>query len=169
VWNTVQDHKGYINVENSEKGTVFELYFPVTREELAAEKEEVPLGDYLGHGEKILVVDDEERQREIAGGILTKLGYKAEAVSSGEEAIEYVKEHPVDLIVLDMVMPKGINGRKTYEEIIKIHPGQKAIIASGYVKTKEVELAQELGAGKYIKKPYTLPKVGLAAKEELEK
>jgi two-component system, cell cycle sensor histidine kinase and response regulator CckA len=169
VWNTVQDHKGYINVESSEKGTVFELYFPVTREELAAEKEEVPLGDYLGHGEKILVVDDEERQREIAGGILTKLGYKAEAVSSGEEAIEYVKEHPVDLIVLDMVMPKGINGRKTYEEIIKIHPGQKAIIASGYVKTKEVELAQELGAGKYIKKPYTLPKVGLAAKEELEK
>ena len=169
VWNTVQDHKGYINVESSEKGTVFELYFPVTREELAAEKEEVPLGDYLGHGEKILVVDDEERQREIAGGILTKLGYKAEAVSSGEEAIEYVKEHPVDLIVLDMVMPKGINGRKTYEEIIKIHPGQKAIIASGYAKTKEVELAQELGAGKYIKKPYTLPKIGLAAKEELEK
>ena len=169
VWNTVQDHKGYVNVKSSEKGTVFELYFPVTREELAAEKEEVPLGDYLGHGEKILVVDDEERQREIACGILTKLGYNAEAVSSGEEAVEYVKEHPVDLMVLDMVMPKGINGRKTYEEIIKIHPKQKAIIASGYAKTKEVELAQELGAGKYIKKPYTLPKVGLAVKEELEK
>ncbi|MBT7052294.1 MAG: response regulator, partial [Desulfobacula sp.] len=160
---------GYINVESSEKGTVFELYFPVTREELAAEKEEVPLGDYLGHGEKILVVDDEERQREIAGGILTRLGYNAETVSSGEEAIEYVRENPVDLIVLDMVMPKGINGRKTYEEIIKIRPGQKTIIASGYAKTKEVDKAQELGAGKYIKKPYTLSKVGLAVKEELEK
>ena len=100
---------------------------------------------------------------------MTRLGYNSETVSSGEEAIEYVKEHPVDLIVLDMVMPKGINGRKTYEEIIKIRPGQKAIIASGYAKTKEVDLAQELGAGKYIKKPYTLPKVGLAVKEELEK
>ena len=110
VWNTVQDHKGYINVKSSEKGTVFELYFPVTREKVAAEKVEVPLDDYLGHGEKILVVDDEERQREIASGILTRLGYNAEAVSSGEEAIEYVKENPVDLIVLDMVMPKGING-----------------------------------------------------------
>ena len=169
VWNSMQDHKGYINVRTSEKGTVFELYFPTTREQVAAGAEEVPLDDYLGHGERILVVDDEERQREIAGGILTRLGYNSETVSSGEEAIEYVKEHPVDLIVLDMVMPKGINGRRTYEEIIKIHPGQKAIIASGYSKTKEVDLAQELGAGKYIKKPYTLPKVGFAVKEELEK
>ena len=80
-----------------------------------------------------------------------------------------MKEHPVGLIVLDMVMPKGINVRKTYEEIIKIRPEQKAIIASGYAKTKEVDLAQELRTGKYIKKPYTLEKVGLAVKEELEK
>ena len=167
VWNSMQDHDGYINVKSSEKGTVFELYFPVTREQVSDEKEKVPLEDYLGHGEKILVVDDEERQREIASGILTRLGYSAESVSSGEEAIEYVKENPVDLIVLDMVMPKGINGRKTYEEIIKIHPGQKVVIASGYAKTKEVGIAQELGAGKYIKKPYTLAKVGVAVKEEL--
>ena len=169
VWNTVQDHKGYIDVKSSEKGTLFELYLPVTRKEIAAAKEEVPLEDYLGHGEMILVVDDEERQREIACGMLTKLGYTAEAVSSGEEAIEYIKQSPVDLIVLDMFMPKGLNGRETYEEIIKFHPKQKAIIASGYAKTKEVNIAQKLGAGKYIKKPYTLGKVGLAVREELEK
>ena len=169
VWNSMQDHNGYIDVKSGEKGTVFELYFPVTREKMAAEKEEVPLDDYLGHGEKILVVDDEENQREIASGILTRLGYMAETVSSGEEAIEYVKENSVDLIVLDMVMPKGINGRETYEEIIKTRTGQKAIIASGYTKTKEVKIAQDLGAGKYIKKPYTLGKVGLAVKEELDK
>ena len=168
VWNTVQDHKGYINVKSSEKGTVFELYFPVTRQAVAAEKEAVPLKDYLGHGEKILVVDDEERQREIACGMLTRLGYKAEAVSSGEEAIAYLKEHAADLIVLDMVMPKGINGRETYEEIIKICPGQKAITASGFSETEEVKMAQRSGAGKYIKKPYILEKIGLAVKEELE-
>jgi len=153
VWNTVQDHNGYINVETSERGTVFELYFPVTRKEIAAEKEPVDLKGYMGHGEKILVVDDEESQREIAIGILTKLGYHAEAVSGGEEAIAYVKENPVDLIVLDMVMPKGMNGRETYKEIIKVRPGQKAIIASGYAQTEEVTAAQDLGAGKYIKKP----------------
>jgi len=169
VWNTVQDHKGYINVESSEKGTVFELYFPVTRKEVSDEKAKIPLENYLGHGEKILVVDDEERQRVIACGMLTKLDYTAEAVSSGEEAIKYMKENTVDLIVLDMVMPKGINGRETYQQIIKIRPGQKAIIASGYAKTKEVDIAQELGAGKYIKKPYTLEKIGVAVKKELEK
>ena len=169
VWNTTQDYNGYINVNSSEKGTTFELYFPVTREEVAAEGEEVPLKDYLGHGERILVVDDDETQREIASGMLTKLGYKSESVSSGEDAIEYMKEHSVDLIVLDMVMPKGINGRKTYEEIIKIRPGQKAIIASGHAQSKEVDIAQELGAGKYVKKPYILEKIGVAVKEELGK
>ena len=169
VWNTTQDYNGYINVNSSEKGTTFELYFPVTREEVADEKEEVPLQNYLGHGEKILVVDDDENQREIASGMLTELGYNAESVSSGEDAIEYIKEHSVDLIVLDMVMPKGINGRKTYEEIIKIRPGQKAIIASGHAQSKEVDIAQELGAGKYVKKPYILEKIGVAVKEELEK
>jgi CheY-like chemotaxis protein len=169
VWNTVQDHNGYISLKSSDNGTVFELYFPVTGEKVADGKEALPLDNYLGHGEKILVVDDEEKQREIAGVLLTKLGYVPEAVESGEEAIEYIKGNAVDLIVLDMVMPKGINGRETYQQIIKIRPGQKAIIASGYAKSKEVDIAQELGAGKYIMKPYTLEKIGVAVKEELKK
>ncbi len=60
-----------------------------------------------------------------------------------------------------------MNGRETYEEIIKIHPKQKAIIASGFAKTEDVKAAQKLGAGKYIKKPYTLEKIGIAIKKEL--
>jgi DNA-binding NtrC family response regulator len=68
-----------------------------------------------------------------------------------------------------MIMPKGINGRETYEEIIKVRPGQKAIIASGFAKTREVDAAQDLGAGTYIKKPYILEKIGIAVKRELEK
>ena len=168
VWNTVQDHNGYINVKSRETGTLFEIYFPVTREAVAAVGEAVPLEDYQGHGEKILIVDDEERQREIAGGVLTKLGYEIQTVASGEEAILYVKEYAVDLILLDMVMPKGMNGRETYEEIIKIQPGRKAVIASGYAKTKDVEKIQKLGAGQYIKKPYTLAGVGLAVKAALK-
>ena len=167
VWNTVQEHSGYINVETSGAGTVFELYFPVTRDERISKNEPVPLKDYLGHGEKILVVDDEEGQREIACNMLTKLGYKPEAVSSGEEAVQYVKESSVDLIVLDMIMPKGMNGRETYQEIIKIRPSQKAVIASGYAKTLDVDFAKKLGAGHYIKKPYTLEKIGVAVKDEL--
>jgi len=53
--------------------------------------------------------------------------------------MDYTQRQPVDRIVLDMVMPKGIKGRKTHEAIIQICPGQKVIIASGYAGTEEVE------------------------------
>ena len=169
VWNTVQDHGGYVNVMSDEDRTIFELYFPITRAEVAADTEQVSWENYAGNGEKILVVDDEELQREIACGLLIKLGYSAKAVSSGEEAIGYLKTHSVDLVVLDMIMFPGINGRETYERIIKIHPNQKAIIASGFAETEDVKVSQELGAGKYIKKPFTLVTLAIAVKEELEK
>ena len=101
--------------------------------------------------------------------MLTKLGYVAKAVASGEEAIGYLKTHAVDLIVLDMIMFPGMNGRETYERIIKIHPSQKAIIASGFAETEDVQATQKLGAGKYIKKPFTLQTLAIAIREELKK
>ena len=68
-----------------------------------------------------------------------------------------------------MIMEPGINGLETYERIIKDHPNQKAIIASGYSETDDVTIAQRLGAGEYIKKPYTLEKIGTAIRDELKK
>jgi len=82
--------------------------------------------------------------------MLKIFGYITKAVSSGEEAIEYLHENTVDLILLDMIMDPGINGRETYERIIKIHPNQKAIIVSGFAETADVKKIQKLGAGKYI-------------------
>jgi DNA-binding NarL/FixJ family response regulator len=67
-----------------------------------------------------------------------------------------------------MIMPKGINGRETYERIIERRPNQKAIIASGFAETNDVKAIRKLGSGTYIKKPYTLEKIGLAIKKELE-
>jgi len=167
VWNTVQDHDGYINVASSRMGTVFELYFPVTRELAAPDAEQVSLADYLGNGERILVVDDESSQREVACQLIEKLNYRAASVSSGEEALVYLKSRAVDLLVLDMIMPHGINGRETFARARDINPAQKAIIASGFAETEEVKAAQALGAGDYLKKPYTLEKIGLAIKTEL--
>ena len=169
VWNIVQDHDGYINVHTGTEGTAFELFFPVSRQTLEQKSKAVSLSQYMGHGEKLLVVDDEENQREIACEILHKLGYRPASVPSGEAAVDYVKAHSVDLIVLDMVMPKGMDGLQTYEEILKVRPGQKVVIASGYAKTEAVAKAQKLKAGAYVKKPYTLEKIGLAVREELEK
>jgi two-component system, cell cycle sensor histidine kinase and response regulator CckA len=125
--------------------------------------------DYRGKGEMILIVDDVKNQREITRNMLDALGYRSYAVSSGIEAVEYLKEHRVDLILLDMIMTPGINGRETYERIMEIHPRQKAVIVSGLAETDEVKKTQRLGAGKYVKKPLRLQEIGLAIKEELEK
>ena len=168
VWNVVQDHQGYIDVQSTENGTTFEIYFPITREAIANRESPLPIGDYKGAGETILIVDDVETQREIACDMLNTLGYITKAVSSGEEAVKYLQEHTVDLILLDMIMDPGINGRETYERVIKIYPNQKTVIVSGFVETDEVRETQRLGAGRFIKKPFTLEKIGFALKNELK-
>jgi signal transduction histidine kinase/ActR/RegA family two-component response regulator len=169
VWNIMLDHGGYIDVVTNEHGTSFELYCPMTRESLVRRDIAISISDYAGNGEMILVVDDVESQREISCRMLEKLGYKTAAVSSGEEAVEYLKANRVDLVLLDMIMDPGINGLQTYQRIIKIHPNQKAILISGFSETYEVLQAQKLGAGQYLKKPVTIERIGLAVKEELEK
>jgi len=168
VWGTVKDHKGYIDVESSEgNGTTFTLCFPVTREEIAKDESLVSIQDYMGKGESVLIVDDVQEQRELASKMLNRLGYSVNTVSSGEEAVDYLKKHSADLLVLDMIMDPGIDGLDTYKKILELHPGQKAIIASGFSETERVKEAQKLGAGQYIKKPYTLENIGLAIKNEL--
>ncbi len=169
VWNVIQDHKGYIDVTSARRGTTFELFFPITREELLESDLSMPLEELKGDGQKILVIDDVESQRHISCRMLETFGYKTEAVSSGEEAVEYLKENTADLILLDMIMDPGINGRETYERIKRIHPNQKAIIVSGFAVTDDVMETKNLGAGQFIKKPLTLEKIGIAVKEELVK
>ena len=133
VWGTVKDHHGYINVESEEgKGSIFTLYFPVTREDISAEASAISISEYMGSGESILIVDDVKGQRDLAATMLQKLNYNVASVSSGEEAIEYLKEHKIDLILLDMIMDPGMDGLETYEKVLEIHPRQKAIIVSGF-------------------------------------
>lgn len=168
VWGTVKDHNGYIDIQSAEgKGTTFTLYFPVTRRETGECESTLPIEEYMGNGEFILVVDDVEDQREIASRILIKLGYLVTCVSSGEEAVDYLKDHSADLLVLDMIMDPGIDGLETYKRILELHPDQKAIIASGFSATDRVKDVQKMGAGAYIKKPYTLEKIGIIVKTEI--
>ncbi|MDP1992368.1 MAG: PAS domain S-box protein [Syntrophales bacterium] len=169
VWGTVKDHNGYIDVQTGVgEGTVFTLYFPVTREELIAPQQKVPIGRYMGNGESALVVDDVAEQRDIAAGLLTRLGYEVHVVSSGEEAVEYLKRNKTDILVLDMIMAPGIDGLETYQRVLEVNPKQKAILVSGFSETDRVREAQKLGAGAYIKKPYLMEKIGVAIREELD-
>ncbi len=170
VWGTVKDHNGYIDVHSSiGNGTIFSLYFPITREVVNTDKINFSIGYCKGNGEKILIVDDIKEQRDIASGMLEQLNYSVCVASSGEEAVQYMKENSVDLLVLDMIMDPGIDGLETYERILELHPKQKAIIASGFSETSRVENAQRLGAGGYLKKPYKIKELGQAVKQELER
>jgi len=170
VWGTVKDHKGHIDVQSIEgKGTRFTLYFPATRKELTKDTSALPPEDHVGKGESILVVDDVKEQREVASIILKRLGYSVAQVSSGDEAVDYMKDNSADMLVLDMIMDPGIDGFETYKRILELHPHQRAILVSGYCETERVKRAQELGAGAYVKKPYTLERIGLAIRAELDK
>lgn len=170
VWGTVKDHSGYIDIVSAlGRGTTITLYFPVTRKEMLKEKFPLSIENYVGNGESVLVVDDVEEQREIATLMLKKLGYSVTSVSSGEEAVAYMKDGSADVLLLDMIMDPHIDGLETYKKILELHAGQKAIIASGFSETERVKEAQKLGAGTYIRKPYLLERIGLAIKQELGK
>lgn len=170
VWGIVKDHKGYIDVSSSQnKGTTFELYFPTTRMEVGVKEESDITEPHTGKGESVLVIDDINEQRDIACAILSRLGYTPTAVNSGEEALEYLKDNSCDLLLLDMIMDPGIDGLETYRRILDLHPKQKAVITSGFSKTDRVKEAQRLGAGQFIKKPYTLHNIALAIRNELDK
>ncbi|MFH0998251.1 MAG: ATP-binding protein [Pseudomonadota bacterium] len=165
VWSSVLDHGGTVQVESSAKGTAFILYFPVSEKEVMPKDTNAGIEGLKGSGETVLVVDDEPQQLDIAGRMLTVLGYNFVCVDSGETAVVYLLENRVDMVLLDMLMDPGINGRQTYEQIIRIHPNQKAIIASGFSESEDVRMIRQLGARGFIKKPYSIEQLGTALKE----
>ncbi|MCK9362570.1 MAG: transporter substrate-binding domain-containing protein [Syntrophales bacterium] len=170
VWGTVKDHNGYINVQSEAgKGSVFTLYFPVTREEISTEASAATVSEYMGKGETILVMDDVKEQRELASNMLKTLNYQVASAASGEDAVAYIKEHEVNLLVLDMIMDPGMDGLDAYKSILTIRPQQRAVIVSGFSESERVLAAKKLGAGAYVRKPYIKEKLGLAVRKELDR
>ena len=161
VWNTIRDHGGGVGVSSSPQGTIFDIFLPSVAAEAPAQTT-VDWRAFKAQGESVLVIDDEQRQREIAAQLLDSLNYRVSTASSGEEAVRYLADHRVDILVLDMIMTPGQNGRATYQEILKLHPGQKAVVASGFAADEDVRACLAMGAGAYVAKPYTLEKIGEA-------
>ena len=162
----IKDHKGYIDLSTKVgEGTSFYLYFPVTRETIEAQETD----QIAGGCETVLVVDDDDIQRDIVRSLLQKLGYEVSVVESGEKAIKFLRNNPQDLLILDMIMPSGMDGADTYTKVVEIYPQQKAIVVSGYSETESVQKVQSLGAGAFIKKPVTLHKIAGAVRKELDR
>ncbi|MDA8139657.1 MAG: ATP-binding protein [Desulfobacteraceae bacterium] len=170
VWGTVKDHGGYVDVASEVgRGTTFTLYFPASTLPEEDAPAPLPLEDYKGQGESVLVIDDVAEQREIACGILETLGYKALAVPSGEAAVAHLKQTRADILLLDMIMSPGIDGLETYKQILLLHPDQKAVIASGFSENERVKEAMALGACTFIRKPYSIERIGLTIRALLER
>ena len=166
VWGVVKDHNSYLDVNSRMgKGTTFSIYFPVTSDEGPT-----PLNKYVNlRGiETILVIDDNEDLRELAERLLSSLGYNVNSAENGRAGIKYLKSHKVDIVILDMIMEDDFDGLDTFEKIIELRPEQKVILASGFSETERVKKAQDLGAGRYVRKPFTREEIGLAIRESLD-
>jgi CheY-like chemotaxis protein len=166
VQTIVEDHGGHLDLDTEVgRGSTFTIYLPVVRQPMA----DAPVPQELRGGtESILVVDDDHLQREVATELLQSLGYHAEAVASGDEALAHLASNSPDLLILDMIMP-GMDGAETFRRVHEIRPCQRAIIVSGYSESDRVTEAMRLGAGAYLRKPMTLEKLGFAVRAELDR
>lgn len=168
VYGIIKDHHGYYDVFSElGQGTEFVLYFPLSEAAVCPGETTAPIGQ-TGN-ETVLVVDDSAEQRELVRDIAAGLGYTVHAVENGHQAAEFVARQPVDILVLDMIMEPGFDGLDTYREIVKIRPGQKAIVVSGYSETERVREMMRLGSGSFLKKPYRVDDLAKAIRKELDR
>lgn len=136
AYSIMKNHDGEITVESEpEIGTTFSLYLPAFPEKRVPRKEaeERPKTG----GGRILVMDDEEIVREVAGRMLRAMGYEVGFAKDGAEAIALYREawaagQPFDAVILDLTVPGGMGGKEAVRKLIEIEPHVKAIASSGY-------------------------------------
>jgi two-component system cell cycle sensor histidine kinase/response regulator CckA len=161
VFGIVREHRGWLTVESQpEQGTTFRLFFPACKQ--VAEATELVADDCLCTGcETILVAEDEPMLREIVVMVLRIQGYTVLEAASGPEALEVWKraEHPVHLLLTDMVMPGGMMGSELAERLLRLSPPLKVIYTSGYSPGMEGSDISLSKGRNFLPKPYSLSKL----------
>ncbi|HCY85586.1 MAG TPA: hypothetical protein DHV36_10665, partial [Desulfobacteraceae bacterium] len=170
VLGTVNDHKGFIQMTSTPgEGTRISLYFPAALD--ASFREASPGSErieaLLGNNEKILVVDDEPVQLNIAEKLLTRLGYSVHCCPSGEACLEFLGKYPVDLVILDIIMEPGMDGVSTCKKILADRPYLKVLFVTGYSEADTLEKARQLSGGSCLFKPYALEDMGRMVRDRL--
>ncbi|MCK5139308.1 MAG: sigma-54-dependent Fis family transcriptional regulator, partial [Thermodesulfovibrionia bacterium] len=117
----------------------------------------------------VLVVDDEESILETLSGILNDDGYEVVTSSSGEQALTFVKETSPEIILLDVWMPRGIDGLETLKAIKELSQEPIVIMISGHSNIDTAVQATKLGAYDFLEKPLSLEKVLITIKRAIEK
>ncbi|MBI1910820.1 MAG: response regulator [Deltaproteobacteria bacterium] len=173
VYSIIKNHDGNISFDSRPgKGTTVSIYLPVSSKEAAMPKpaDEHPI---KGKG-KILIMDDEEIIRDVAGKILIELGYDVETVKDGTEAIDiYKKAHshgaPFDAVIIDLTIPGGMGGKEAIQKLLEFDPSVKAIVSSGYSDDSIMSDFGKYGFSAVIAKPYRLTELSKTVHQVLEK
>ncbi|WP_300461394.1 response regulator [Desulfobacula sp.] len=158
AYGIITSHQGMFKVESKpDKGSSFMFFLPAIPAKagnVRVQKEKRKI--FNGKG-TILLVDDEKGVVEVCSEMLESLGYQVTSVSSGSEAIDFLKtkQLQIDLVILDMVMPQ-MNGRETFEQIKTIDPNLKVMVCSGYSKETKIERMMEIGCNGFILKPFDI-------------
>jgi DNA-binding NtrC family response regulator len=118
--------------------------------------------------ESILIVDDEPDLRQGVATYLSEEGFEVEQASSGEEALELLRENPFDILMTDMKLP-GIDGQTVLQQALSVYPEIIGIIVTGYGTVESAVQAMKNGAYDYISKPFQLMEISLLLKQALEK
>ena len=160
-YSIVAKHGGRIFAESRQgEGTIFTFYLPAL-----GQKEQI--GETLAPRKKdnvqyrILVMDDEEIVRDVVKGMLEHLGHHTICAADGEQAVEKYKraknsDAPIDLIIMDLTIPRGMGGKEAVKEILAINPEAKVLVSSGYSTDPIMANYREYGFSGAMAKPYQL-------------
>jgi len=157
----VKSHGGFITVYSEVgKGTAFKVYLPATAttETIRAQEHQHELP--VGHGESILVVDDEDQILELTQKTLETHGYRVITANNGEEAIALYKQNReiIKLVLMDMMMPV-MEGLESIQVISGVNPEVKIIAVSGLAEKDKLEKIAEAHVNAFLPKPYTAEKL----------
>ena len=165
AYGIIKNHDGHIQVSSTRnKGTTFTIHLPATERRIC--QPENPSPRRIIGREMILLVDDEEKIRDVCRESLKLLGYSVVTADSGERAIEIFKEmvDTIDVVVLDMIMP-GLSGRETYRYLKQLKPSVKVLVASGYsIDIQEGDFLSD-GCSLMIQKPFKIDHLSMKIQE----